>query len=298
MDAKLTAQFWTNRDVVELDKDAKLAAVWMISNSGVNLAGYAEVSDKVFRFETEVDTEAMGRALTGLGESFVRCERGYWMRNFIRMQLGEGDSLLRNAMCGPLLRDMKTMPRVVVELVLEEYPELRARWEKVLSEGVSSSPSQAPRGGLPSPADAPGIRKSRVEKRGEEQSRAEQSGAELRGVQGGTTPAPTVSAPPAEFGEPLAGRMISLGLLKARQASEPWAPAEVKALRDAGLDTLSDVDFLAQVSPVRAYYLATNIPREKDRRRKSLRVLLENWTSELDTARTWQRDNSDGIARH
>lgn len=322
MDPKVSPQFWTDRDVIELDAGAKLAAFWMITNSSVNLAGYADVSMKVFRFETDGDAEAMARACDGLSRNFIRTERGYWMRNFIRYQLGAGESLTRNKMCGPLIRDMRTMPPAVVALVLEQYPELRSMWDKAVCDGQGTSPSMP----SASPAHAHGMDQSRAEQSRVEQSRAEQSGAQ--GGAGGTAPtlaAPSPASPtptpsptpapapaptakrtrapkpgyslPSTFGEPFASRLISIGLLKGRQASTPWAPTEIEAVRAACLDTLSDEDFEAQMRPMRKYYLAA-IPREKDFRRTALDTLLNHWSGELDRARAYARDNDDGIKRY
>lgn len=288
MDPKVSPQFWTDRDVIELDSSAKLAAFWMITNSGVNLVGYAEVSPKVFRFETEADAEAMGRACDGLARNFVRTERGYWLRNFIRYQLGAGESLTRNKMCGPLLRDLRTVPEPVRVLVLAQYPELVTSWDRFVNEASPPLPAKP----LASPAHAHGMDQSRAERSRAERSRAEQSGAQ--GGAGGSR-----AATPAELGEPLASRLISIGLLKARQASEVWSPAELASVRDARLDTISEEDFQAQMAPMRAYYFA-NIPRGtgKDRRRRDLGTLLANWPGELDRAREYARGKADNLVRH
>lgn len=102
---------------------------------------------------------------------------------------------------------------------------------------------------------------------------------------------------PAELPEPLASRLLALGALKGRQHSTPWAPGEVEAVRAARLDALSDEDFVAQLAPMRSYYLAA-IPSEKDYRRRDLGTLLNNWAGELDRARAWAREADDGVQRH
>lgn len=287
MDTKFSNSYWDDPRVIELDAEAKLAGAWMLTNARLNFAGYATVSLKTFRFQTEVDDKALGRAIEGLGKSCVRTPEGYWLRNFIRRQIGEGGPLVRNFMCAPLLRDMLTMPREVVELVLEEYPELRLPFDELKA---LPSPSDSPYKGLPK-------HKSREEKRRAEQSRAEQR----VGGAGGRESQPRGFTVPAEYPEPTGSRMIAVGALKRRGESDAWSPAEVEAFTTAGLGELSDADFAAQLKPMRRYYGAV-IPRGNglppDRRRLEVLTLLEHWSGELDKAKAYEREQGEDGLKH
>jgi len=285
MDPKFSSEYWDDPRIIELDTAGKLAGAWLFTNARVNYAGYAEVSLKVFSFQTEAPKEALDRAIKALAGSCVKVGGGYWLRNYIRRQIGEGTGLVRNCMCAPLLRDLRAMPREAVELVLEEYPDLRFPFESEALSTPSGSPSQ----GLPK------------HKRREEKSRAEQRGAEqsVGGAGGRRAPAAGFTTP-AEHPEALAARLIAVGRLKRRGDADAWSPAELEAFRAAGLDRLSDADFSGQLEPMRIYYGAS-IPRGKglppDRRRQEVKTLLEHLAGELDKARAYARENDDGLRR-
>ncbi|MFA6959923.1 MAG: hypothetical protein WC205_04130 [Opitutaceae bacterium] len=285
MDPKFSAEYWDDPRIIELDLAGKIAGAWLFTNARVNYAGYAEVSLKVFSFQTEAPPEALDRAMTALGESCVRVGNGYWLRSYIRRQIGEGAGLVRNCMCSPLLRDLRAMPADAVELVLNEYPDLRPVFE------LEALPT-------PSPSPVQGLPKH---KRREEKSRAEQSGAESGvGGAGGRGAKPRGFTTPAEHPEPLASRLVAVGALKRRGESDAWTPEEIDAFELSGLGRLSDTDFAAQLEPMRRYYGA-NIPRGKglppDRRRLEIRTLIEHWAGELDKARAYTRENDDGYTR-
>lgn len=164
MNVKISPEFWSDPDIENLSPETKLAVLWLLTNPRVNLVGYAEISEKRFCFDTGLKPEALAEPFKALPKSFIRDERGYWIRAFIRHQFGQGEPLLRNNYCKPLLRDLKALasPSVVL-LVLNEYPELKT----VFTEGESAK-------GLGSPTQAP------------EQNRTEQlRTAKLRTAQGG-----------------------------------------------------------------------------------------------------------------
>jgi len=101
---------------------------------------------------------------------------------------------------------------------------------------------------------------------------------------------------PSEQSADLAERMISIGALMRRQESTAWAARELEALRAARLDDCAADDFADQLTVMAAYYHA-KISAEKDYRRRDLQTLLNNWTGELDRARAYARDHSDGIQK-
>jgi hypothetical protein len=282
MDTKISSDFWDDPDVIELDEQARLAALWLLTNARLNLAGYAEISGKVFSFQTGLSQEALARAHEGLPKTFLKFGKGYWVRNFIRRQIGQGNSLVRNNYLLPLLRDIQASPEPVVQAVLENYPELSESYKsKALGKDLGST-TQAPE-------------KRRAEKNREEQSRAEQLAGGAGGRQRAAKPKAGATLP-AEQPEPVRSRMLAIGALKHRETSTAWGANELEAFRAQRLDSLSEEDFTAQLAPLAGYYAAV-IPREKDFRRRELLTLLNHWAGEIDKAKEWLRDNNDGLKR-
>ena len=94
-------------------------------------------------------------------------------------------------------------------------------------------------------------------------------------------------------------RIRAVGALKRRQAATQWTAKERAAFKAAGLDTMADDDFAAQLAPLAAYYDESALPRlhkfwqtanpEQDFRRRDLATLLNNWPTELDRAQDFAR---------
>lgn len=112
---------------------------------------------------------------------------------------------------------------------------------------------------------------------------------------GHRTPKPG-SILPSEKPPEIEQRMLAVAALMGRRPSTPWMANEFAAFTAARLDTCSDDDFAAQVGDLRGYYGA-KIPRETDFRRRELLTLLNHWSGELDKARVYNRDNSDGYTK-
>jgi hypothetical protein len=90
--------------------------------------------------------------------------------------------------------------------------------------------------------------------------------------------------------------MEQVGALLRRLASTRWGAAEVEAFSAAGLGDMSAFDFADELKPLAAYYGA-KLPADRDYRRRDVLRLLKNWSGELDRARSWQRENDDGLIR-
>jgi len=73
--------------------------------------------------------------------------------------------------------------------------------------------------------------------------------------------------------------MIRIGRFFNRRPSTRWNPKEKKALKAIGPIDAEDVELLER------YYLE-RIPKEEDYRRRDLETLLNNWTKEIDRARS------------
>lgn len=124
MDTKISKAFWIDEAIETLDKDAKFCVLWLFT-AHVNEAGWVECSQKRFQFETDCTTEDLARACEGLGKGVIVHKKGYWLRNYIRHQIGIGEPLAKNNQALAIIRMFKNMPAEIVEEVLLEYPELK-----------------------------------------------------------------------------------------------------------------------------------------------------------------------------
>lgn len=290
MDTKFSPHYWGHREVEPAPPEIKLAGAWMRTNSRVTLFGYVDVTPQRFAFETGLPAETLARACQALPDWFIALPKGYFMPDFIREQVGSGESLLCNNLCKPLLRALVALnDGEVSALVTKYYPEL----ENVLNEAISTKPLASPHGG--------------PEKRREERSRAEQSRTEKRsegdrgvGKEGSRAgrhgPAKAGGVLPGEQPPDIGGRMLAVAALKGRQASTPWTAKEFEAFTAARLDSCGADDFTSQLDVMRTYY-AAKISRETDFRRRELLTLLVNWPGELDKARLHNREHNDGYTK-
>jgi hypothetical protein len=104
MDAKVAATFWTDSRVETLDQGATLALLWLMT-AHVNEAGWVpKISERRFVFESKTTWKDLERACEGLGEGIVVHEKGWWLRHFIRYQIGTGSSLGKNLMARAVVK--------------------------------------------------------------------------------------------------------------------------------------------------------------------------------------------------
>jgi hypothetical protein len=279
MDTKLPATFWSDPDFDSCDAQVLLAVLWIKTNERLDLLGFAEISPRVFKFQSRLDFEAFDRACEALGKGLVRDGNRYWLRDFVREQIGDGPSLVRNNMRKPLVRALSLVPSPSIKAeILREYPEL--------AEGLTPE-------GAPKPQE-----QNREERNREEQSRTEQS----QGGPGETarrTPK-AGSTRPDQHPEPMRRRMVALAEVMRRRPDSVWSEAEKKALAATGLLDVPDEAFTEQVEAMALFYRA-KVPAAKQTqfwRRSTLPILLNNWPSELDKARAWRRETGgegDGV---
>lgn len=276
MDTKISSSFWSDPDIEGLPAETKLAVLWLLTNERISLCGYAEVTAERFAFETRSPSEALARAWQALPKGFVKAGKGYLARNFIAWQFGRGRALAASNMSWPVVQALRLCPPEVVEMVLEEYPELTERYQKACEKALHE----------PSPSPPQG---QRVRVRVREGVRAGEGAGEGEAVSRPAKPASTRpdQHPPAE-----AARMVAVAGVMKRRPSSVWNEPEKKALRGAGLLELDQADFDEQIALMRRFYLAP-IPEAKQRtfwRRTTLPILLNNWPSELDKAIAWARE--------
>jgi len=262
MKTKISHEFWSDRDIENLDAHQKLAALWVLTNSRIKLFGYTEISKRRFEFETGSPWEALSSLCEALPKTFALLDGGVWVRNFIRHQFGTGFKLVKNNFCRALeeeLRGCQGLP--VFALVLSEYPELMPAFETLQAEGLAK--------GLPSPR--------------EEKSRTEQSREEKRTLD------------PAQTSDDiLLIRAKGLFTRRAPQLPLRLDSSQISAWKKnkaaVGATLEEEWELLAQA------YGQTSGDAAKFRR-KDLAQLLNNWCAEITRAATWRKDAGAGWLR-
>lgn len=170
MDTKIKDAFWKDPAIEQLveagDRDAILSLLWLLT-AEVNHAGWVEVTPRRFLFQTSCSFEALQRACHALGKGIVSHPKGFWIRNFIRHQIGSGEALAANNMAAPVIKSFQTTPPEIVAEVLAQYPELKVRIK----------PQKLDEKRSPSQALAEGCHSTGEEKKREEKSREEGNGS-------------------------------------------------------------------------------------------------------------------------
>lgn len=184
MDSKIKARFWTDPEVEAMGPLQKLALLWLMT-AQVSDCGWVQCSRKRFEFDTGVAYEDLNAAVKALGTSVVVVDGGFWLKNYIREQLGAGEKLASNTMSSAIARASQHAPAVVKSLILENYPELKEAFSGK-RRGHNASPSHPHPIPIPSPCASSGS--TREERRGEENENerrgvTEEGGAGGDGVQ-------------------------------------------------------------------------------------------------------------------
>lgn len=126
MDAKVAKTFWRDPEFEEEPPEVKLAAIWAVSNADVDVCGVFRYSARAFKFDTNAEPSVFERLLE-VSSSFVRFDSGMvWCKNWIRYQIGDGESLSRNNMSRVVQRQLDKLPDEVRKAVIDRYPSLMA----------------------------------------------------------------------------------------------------------------------------------------------------------------------------
>ena len=160
MDTKISAQFWSNRDIENVGPDIKLAALWLLTNQRVSKCGYAKVTPKFFAFETGLPAELLERTYQALPNQFLKFGDGYLMPSYIKHQFGLGGALVRSTMSTPVVRAMSLIPREATDALLRLYPELSEPFKEFHHDA-----HMMPMGSPPPPQEKRGDDKSGDEQR-------------------------------------------------------------------------------------------------------------------------------------
>ena len=83
--------------------------------------------------------------------------------------------------------------------------------------------------------------------------------------------------------------MFKIGELFRRNKSTLWTIGESEALSQIDPST-------KEVALLKGYYSA-HFPKDKDYRRRNMQTLLNNWTSELDRARAWAKEEQKRLSK-
>lgn len=128
MDTKIKQTFWSDRTIENLSSDQKLALLWLFT-AHANNAGWVECSARRFEFETGSPYEALLSACKALNKGIISHEKGFWVRNYVRHQIGEGESLAKNNMAKAIIASLIELPDEVLKEFKSEYPELNGKIE-------------------------------------------------------------------------------------------------------------------------------------------------------------------------
>jgi hypothetical protein len=115
MQTKIDPKLWDA--LHEYPRETKLAVLWMLTNRQLTPSGYCPASVKTFQHETELSEEDLRRAYEFFREDLVKTAKGYWLKKFIRHQIGENRPALA--------RDKRSRP-VVASIEETKCPELKA----------------------------------------------------------------------------------------------------------------------------------------------------------------------------
>lgn len=298
MDAKISGDFWEDELVGELPPEVKLCALWLMTNSRRKLSGYVELSDRVFKFHTGLESEVLPRTIEALGKSFIKVGKGIWIRNFIKRQFGTGEKLANNNCTKSLCKELELL-RIdeLTRMVADEYPEIRH-----LLFPSDSSKTNKP---LATPYQGGRVEKSRVEKREEGVGETEpapkqgeflspesaqiapQTSAPAVSDFGKKSPAATTQKKGAAESVPMADQVRRFGAIFGRKPGGRWSYAEETALSAAQPVHESELRLIE--------YRYRQPEEEKDPRRQRLHTLLENLPGEIDAARAQLKRHSSDI---
>jgi len=135
MDTKIKPSFWSDPVVDALPPEGKLALLWLFT-SRVSACGWCPATKRHFEFETGSPYQALLDAVKALGKGCVTHAKGFWIRNYIRHQIGVGDRLARNNMRFPILNALVDVPEEIRALIFVEYECLQQGLAKPLHSGA------------------------------------------------------------------------------------------------------------------------------------------------------------------
>jgi len=124
MDTKLKPGFWHDSRILELDPEAKLTVIWLLTHSGLELAGISRHRPKLFSFDTGLGPEILSKTLEQLPTMFKTSGDYIWAVRYVRYQFGRGESLIKNGLAKCIVNSISQAPRDLQIQFYAQYPEL------------------------------------------------------------------------------------------------------------------------------------------------------------------------------
>lgn len=151
MSPKIHSAFWSDADIETLNSDQKLAYLWILTNSQMNICGFCHVTTRRFAFETGLSMEILESTISALPRALKHFkEHGIiYVRRYIRHQLGDGEQLTKNHIFKSVISVFRGIVSADLrKAILEDYPIIG---EVIASQSLSgiSSLTQSPSNPLP-----------------------------------------------------------------------------------------------------------------------------------------------------
>ena len=257
MHTKILHHFWSDEKIEDTAPETKLAALWLMTQSGLTVFGYGKFTLTRFHNETGLSRDALGMAFDALPRIFERVgENGYWIRTYIRHQFGGGPTLLANTISKAIVRGVQALGIPMLSARVQvEYPVLIPLFAKP----PSPMPIPSPQGGV----------------REEKEKEKEKNQGECEGER--------------VIGASEAGVSLIWSRVCAIFGRKPgiFAPNDVEhALAKVSVSS-AELDLLAAFVPAA---LSTEESIEKWHPRETADRLALNLAAELDKARRWARE--------
>lgn len=117
--------FWSNPLIERASANAKVVALWAMTNPTVNAVGYSEATPQRAAFECGIQLDALVPACEELPGILVKMNDGIWVKPYIELQYGRGQKLMSNNVLPSIIAAMSSSPKEVQDAVLEAYPEIK-----------------------------------------------------------------------------------------------------------------------------------------------------------------------------
>ena len=212
MNTLIKPGFWSDNRMEQLNKDQKLAIVWLLTNAWRDLCGFTQVTPRRFTFDTELPIGVLDEACRIMGPSFMVLPGGtYFATRFVRHQFGKGgDISLKNNIVKAATRHAMALPATLRDAFFAAYPELACDLDASPHENADervpheTARPLSPFPAKPSPSPSEKTEPLRVEKeKGQEKEQEQEKGNEepisaARVTGAGSDDCPPPSPPPPQ----------------------------------------------------------------------------------------------------
>jgi hypothetical protein len=135
--SQIKSIFWSDDRVGSLSPEEKLAILWLMTNSRLDICGFCRPEKRWFEFETGIPFEALQRASKGFPNSIQTLPDGtVFIRNYIRHQCSKNGAVVTsNKIVVGAVKQALGMPEALRRAFFEANPEL----ETLASEFIKST---------------------------------------------------------------------------------------------------------------------------------------------------------------